>query len=763
MAEAANCAIVFHQRGMLAEAEKFYTAILKARPDHVDALRLLGLLRQQQGDNDEAMRLIGAALKLSPRSFEVLCNFAGILFALGRHEEALASYDQALAITPDHPETLYNRGTVLLNLGRNEEALAAFDRALAHNPDHPEILVNRGTALSQLERAEEALEMFDKVLAIDPGHAIAFANRAAPLKLLGRHEEALEIHRRILDRNPDDAAALNDCIGALMLLGHPEDALAIFDKLLAAAPDRLEVLRQRADVRRALGRHDQAVEDYDRLLAASARDAEALFSRAKSLWALGKREAAMESYDQARALDHPRALGDLAMCRMRVADWSRAGELADRLRLEIAVGKIVDPFVTLVFGLHPRDQLKAASRYVRTRVPEPPRPFIHSTAPAADKLRVAYLSSDFRQHPVGVAITELFERHDKAAFETIGVSFGADDASETRARIVAAFDRFHDVASASDWAIAKLLHDLEVHIVVALNGLTGGCRPAVLAHRPAPIQVSYLGYAGTMGADFVDYILADATVQPFDQQPFFAEKIVHLPDCYHANDATRRISPQTPSRSELGLPDRGFVFCCFNQAYKIAAPMFDVWMRLLARVEDSVLWLTKMDELTHANLRREAAARGIDPDRLIFAPRIDRIADHLARQRVADLFLDTSPYNAHSTTCDALFAGLPVVTCLGSTFPGRVAASMLTAAGLPQLVTQSLDEYEALALKLATDPALLRSMQRKLKDNRATCPLFDGDRFRRGIEAAYKTMWDIYRRGERPRSFRVESSRRAPR
>jgi predicted O-linked N-acetylglucosamine transferase (SPINDLY family) len=355
-----------------------------------------------------------------------------------------------------------------------------------------------------------------------------------------------------------------------------------------------------------------------------------------------------------------------------------------------------------------------------------------------------------------VAIAELLERHDRTRFEIIGVSFGANDASGTRARIVRAFDQFHDVVSHGDRRIAGLLNDLQVHIAVALNGLTGGCRPGILAYRPTPIQVSYLGYAGTTGADFIDYVLADETVLPIDQQPFFAEKIVQLPGCYHANDATRHISPETPTRRALGLPDKSFVFCCFNQSYKIAAPVFDAWMRLLARVPGSVLWLSEMNGLAHANLRRAAAARGVDPGRLVFAPWADRMEDHLARQRAADLFLDTLPYNAHSTTCDALFAGLPVVTCAGAAFPGRVGASMLKAAGLPELVTHSLEDYEALAIKLATDPALLSSIRRKLADNRAACPLFDGDRFRRHVEAAYATMWDIYRRGESPQSFHVE-------
>jgi len=325
-------------------------------------------------------------------------------------------------------------------------------------------------------------------------------------------------------------------------------------------------------------------------------------------------------------------------------------------------------------------------------------------------------------------------------------------------RIAQAFDQFHDVAAETDRKIAELLHHLRVHIAVDLNGLSGGCRPDILAYRPAPVQVCYLGFAGTTGADFIDYILADETTLPFAEQPFFTERIVHLPNCYHANDTTRRLSPERAGRSELGLPDSGFVFCCFNQCYKIAAPVFDVWMRLLARIPGSVLWLSDMNDLAQANLRRVAAARGIAPERIVFAPYAIRMEDHLARHHAADLFLDTLPYNAHSTTCDALFAGVPVVTCAGSSFPGRVAASMVKAAGLPELVTHSLEDYEALAFELAADPTRLRSMRRKLADGRATCALFDGDRLRRHVEAAYSTMWDIYRRGEHPRSFRVEPS-----
>jgi predicted O-linked N-acetylglucosamine transferase (SPINDLY family) len=280
-------------------------------------------------------------------------------------------------------------------------------------------------------------------------------------------------------------------------------------------------------------------------------------------------------------------------------------------------------------------------------------------------------------------------------------------------------------------------------------------RPQILAHRPAPIQVSYIGYPGTLGADFYDYVLADRIVLPLDQQPVYTEKIVHLPDSYLVTDSTMAIADSTPKREELGLPPQAFVFCCFNNNYKINPPIFDIWMRLIRGVEGSVLWLLRDNADAENNLRREANARGIDPERLVFAGRM-KLAEHLARHRHADLFLDTLPYNAHTTASDALWTELPLVTCCGEAFAGRVAASLLHAIGLPELVTKSLEDYESLALRLATDPPFLAEIRRKLKQNRLTHPLFDTHRYRRHIEAAYQEMWQIWQRGETPRSFAVE-------
>jgi len=690
VAEAAECAVKFHELGMLAEAEKLYAAILAARPDHFEALHRLGVLRQQQGDGIEALRLIGEALKANTRSADSARSVSAMLAALGRHEEALVAVEQETALKQSRAEALVSRGIALASARRMQEALLAFDEALVVDEHNLEARLNRGVVLVQLGRVREGLAAYDQVLEIEPDNLIALGNRVQALATLARHDDVLEA-----------------C-----------------DRLLAVKPD----------------------------------DAETLYVQGSTLWSLSNPEAALECFERAWTLGHARSLSMLALYRLTIADWSQSETLVSALRQRVAAGEFVYPFVAAVCGLDPSDQLKAAINYFRAVFPSAPAPFVHPEPRRPDKLRIAYVSSDFRQHAVAFAIAELIERHDRTRFEIVGVSLYPNDASNIRTRIVKSFDHFLDVSSENDEVAARLLHGLEPHVVVDLNGPTEGARPGILAHRPAPVQLAYLGYPATSGARFIDYILADATVLPFDQQPFFSEKIVHLPDCYHAIDTGRGISPDIPPRCELSLPEQGFVFCCFNNSCKLSAPVFDVWMRLLARLEGSVFWLSRMNDAAQTNLRRKAAARGIDPERLIFAPYAQRIEDHLARHRAADLFLDTLPYNAHSTTCDALWAGLPAVTCTGTTFAGRVATSMLKAVGLPELATQSLEDYEALALKLATDRDRLASIRRKLADGRATCPLFDGDRFRRHVEAAYATIWDIHRRGESPRSFHVEAS-----
>jgi predicted O-linked N-acetylglucosamine transferase (SPINDLY family) len=418
---------------------------------------------------------------------------------------------------------------------------------------------------------------------------------------------------------------------------------------------------------------------------------------------------------------------------------------------------VVNPFTFQQFSDDPADQLACARMYaLRELIPAAmTRRSRQPSGAAHDRIRIGYLSADFRDHPVAHLIVGLIESHDRNRFEVAGISLGVNDSSEVRARFEASFDHFIDLDERQDDAVMRRIDELKLDILVDLVGYTLGNWMAAFAYGFAPIQVNYLGYAGTTGVDLFDYILVDPFVVPADQQPFYSEKLVHLPDAYQPNDPKRAIAERTPTRAECGLPENGFVFAMFNNSLKITPRVFDVWMRLLRAVPGSVLWIFKASELIEQNLRREAEARGIDSGRLVFAPRIP-LADHLARHRLADLFLDTFPYTAHTTASDALWAGLPVVTCAGKTFPARVAGSLLRAIGLPDLVTSSFAEYEALAFKLATDPAKLKDARERLKHNRDTMPLFNLDRFRRHIEAAYTIMWERYQRGKPPASFAVD-------
>jgi predicted O-linked N-acetylglucosamine transferase (SPINDLY family) len=718
---------IAHQRaGRLAEAEAHYRAILTREPRHFDALHLLGLLRHQQGRDAEAIELIGSALAVDSDALPALMNYGTVLHHLGRHEEAVASYIKVLARAPDNLDVLMNAGAALAALGRHAEALEKFDAVIARNPRDVEALYNRGLALAQLSRYAEAATAYDQALALNPTDAQALNSRGIALRQLHRHSAAL----------------------------------ASFDAALALKPDYAEAHHNKANTLVGIDRAAEAIAHYDKAIAARPQFADALVSRASVLAQLGRHREAIENYQQALALapDHPYAFGGLASSALAICDWTRTAQYAAAIPAKIGAGKYdIDPLRLLEYSDDPSLQLACARHHFHAQVPALPPPMWNGAVFRHDRIRLAYLSADFHPHATANLMAGLFEHHDRTRFEMFGISYGPDDNSAVRTRLVAAFDHFHPVRSKNDWDVAKLLRELEIDIAVDLKGYTQHERLGILAHRPCPIQVSYLGYPGTLGVEFIDYVIADKIVLPFDQQPFFTEKIVHLPDSYQANDVKREIAANTPTRGQAGLPTSGFVFCCFNNTYKITAAVFDVWARLLRQVEGSVLWLLTDDAAAQENLGKEAKARAVDPARLVFASRTG-LPQHLARHRLADLFLDTLPYNAHTTASDALWAGLPVLTCRGRTFAGRVAASLNHAAGLDGLVTASLAEYEALALQLAGDRPLLHSYRDTLANNRLSCPLFDTARFARSIEAAYLQMWQRWQRGEAPQPFAVRAA-----
>ena len=629
----------------------------------------------------------------------------------------------------------YNLARQAQKAGNLAEAERLYRQIVAASPI-PEILVNYGNVLVQLGRRGEALAQYDRALALKGGFFEALFNRGNLHLETGRVEDALADYEGAVALRSDVPAAWNNRGTALRRLRKPLEALFSYERAVALAPTHVNALTNRAIALFDLQRLDQALTASDAALAVQGDFAEALHVRGNILRDLGRLKEAQASFEQAlrTAPHHAFALNGLAQTSAVLCDWTRMTSVAPRLKSDILAGRaVIQPFVLMGYSEDPGLLRRCAENYVH-RVAPAQSPL--SKSYRHERIRLAYLSADFHQHPTAQLMVELFERHDRGRFEVSAIAFGPDDGSAMRQRLVKAFDRFEDVRGLGDLEIAQRIMSQQIDIAVDLNGHTHEARPGIFSHRPAPVQVNYLVYPGTTGAAYMDYVLADRVVLPLDQQSFFSEKIVQLPDCYQAND-TARIVPPAPSRTEAGLPETGFVFCCFNNSWKIAAPVFDIWMRLLQQVPDSILWL--LESPATGNLRAQAQARGVAPDRLVFAPRLSP-DQHLARHQLADLFLDTLPYNAHTTCSDALWAGVPVVTCYGAAFHGRVAASLLKAIELPELVTTRAQDYEALALELAQNPALLKTTRDKLQRNRATTPLYDGERFRKNIEAAYEAM-----------------------
>ena len=583
------------------------------------------------------------------------------------------------------------------------------------------------------------------------GHRLGYC-----LLALGDLTGAEAVLRQEVDAYPDLIDARNALGVAIINQGRRDDALAVFLEAARLAPQSAEANNNVANVLSDFGRHDEAIPYLERAIAAQPGMAESHHNLGMLYQSRGRHEEAIASLEKAIDLapDATYSLSQLVWSEISVCRWDRLAGHVEKLRAQVRRGIAGAPFVFVAVSKSPEEQRRCGELFLRDRLPALPQPMAQGGY-KHDRIRVAYLSGDFRQHATAQLAAGLFERHDRSKFETIAVSYGNDDGSPMRRRLEAAFDRFIDVQRQGDAEVAAMLRNWEVDIAVDLKGHTTEARFGILAHRPAPVQVTWLGYPGSSGAPFIDYVLADKVVLPQSEQRHFSEKVVYLPDCYQVNDSTRRIADATPTRAASGLPRNEFVFCSFNNNYKITPEMFGLWMRLLQFTPGSVLWLLEDNAVASANLRREAQARGIAPERLVFAPRLPA-EEHLARHRIADVFLDTLPYNAHTTASDSLWAGTPVITCAGETFAGRVAASLLRAVGLPELITNNLKEYEALALKLAQAPALCGELRAKLARNRASAPLFDTDRFRRNMEAAYTTMWQRAERGEAPAAFSVD-------
>ncbi len=728
------------------EAADYLARAARIQPNDASLQYNLAKALADSGNDKDALEHHKKAVTLDPNNPGGWINFGLSMYNLDRFEEAITHYNQALTLNPDYVEGWINKGVALNELKRFDEALAHYDKALSLRPDYAEACSNKGLTLNELKRFDEALAHYDKALSLRPDYAEAWSNKGLALNELKRFDEALAHYDKALSLRPDYAEAWSNMGNTLKELKRYDEALAHYDKALSLKSDFVKAWSNKGIALNELKRFDEALAHYDKALSLQPDYAEAWFNIGGTLNELKRYDEAIAHFDRALELkpDIDWGNGVLLHAKMKICSWSDFQDSLEIFSKRVMENdRFVSPFTLLSLVDDALLHKKSSEIYVQSKYRF--NTFLGSIPKlsANQKIRIGYFSADFHNHATGYLMAELFELHDKNKFELVGFSFGPIANDDMRQRLKKSFDHFIEVNNKSDMEIAQLSRALNIDIAIDLKGFTQDLRTGIFAHRVAPIQVNYLGYPGTMGADYMDYIIADKTIIPVESQSYYSEKVVYLPDTYQVNDRKRLISEKQFTRQELGLPKTGFVFCCFNNNYKILPSTFEGWMRILKSVDGSVLWLFKDNNWVVENLRKEAQKQGIDGQRLVFADRLP-LSEHLARHRQADLFLDTLPYNAHTTTSDALWTGLPVLTQMGQSFASRVAASLLSAIGLPELITSTQEEYEALAIELAMNPKKLSDIQLKLVNNRLTAPLFDTPLFTRNLEAAYIEMMERY-------------------
>ncbi len=714
--------------GATADAVRLCRLAAESEPSRADALRLLAEIYIASGRPDDAIPICRQLAKVAPDDASNLRRLATLLSQFGDVPAAISLLQRSLELEPDNPRGLNNLGKLLIGQGRAAESIPVIQRALAIQPAYPIALNNLGLAFASLGRQEEALASFDRAVESSPTFAKAHAGRGLALAAAGRGEEAISAYLRATQLDPNDSAVFME-IGRLMLrLGRLDNAHAAFSAALQLKPD----------------------------------DVLALEGRTMSLIALNRHEEALSGLELLRTLrpgtDYLQ--GTILHARLNCCDWSGFEGQSAGIVARIRRGERAD--APLSFMAHcdsPADQRLCAEIYARDKCSiadaRMGRQASATSNRPGSKLRIGYLSADFRNHAVAQLLAGVLEAHDRSKVETFGFSAGPSDGSPLRQRFESALGHWVEVGALSDAAIAERMSELAIDIAVDLGGYTTGNRTRALAYGPAPVRIAFLGFPGTLGADFIDYIVADRHVIPDPERGHYAENVIYMPDSYMPGDSAPPIGA-APSRAEAGLPPEGTVFCSFNAPYKITSAMFDVWMRILDAVPDSVLWLRDCTQTVKSSLSREAGGRAVDPSRLRYAPKMPALADHHARVSLADLFLDSHPYNAHTSASDALVAGVPIITLRGRSFASRVATSLLHAVGLGQLSVDNPESYTRLAIDLARAPGEIAGLKDHLRAVRATTPLFDPRRYCRHLEAAYFECSRRHRLGEAPSVLRIE-------
>ena len=742
----------FQDRNFMS-AEVTLSNVLRAYPKSLPALQILGLIKAMQAKHAEAAELLKKAVRISPNNPSLQYNLAKALMESGAGTEALPYHKRATELMPSNAEAWLNYGKSLSYLDRHQEAIAIYERALNINEGYAEAYLNRGASFKALKRYVEANLSADKALEINPSLFEAWSNKGIALKELKRYDEALASYEKALSIHPQYHEAWSNKGVTLSELKRYDEALASYEKALSIHPQYHEAWNNLGVTYKELKRYDEALASYEKALSIHPQHHEAWYNKGIIFTELKRYDEGLASFSKAASLkaDQDYFLGVLTDIKMLMANWQDLDKDIDLITEKIKLGeKAITPFALLAISNSSALHLEAAQIWTKDKFP------VNMALPILgknthEKIRIGYFSADFQRHPVAFLTAELFEVHDRERFEIYGFSLrSASPGDDMVARLTDAFDGFFDVENKSDEDIAQLAREMEIDIAIDLGGHTRWARTGVFSCRAAPIQVNYLGYPGTMGADYMDYIIADRTLIPESSQVDYLEKVAYLPNSYMVDDSKRQVSKKIFTRGEFNLPENQFIYCCLNNSYKFNKKLLASWAKILLEVNDSVLWLSENNEPFMRNVLQEFSKLNIDKERIIFAGKLDLMSEHLARLSLADLFLDTLPFNAHTTAVDALKGGLPVLTLLGETFAGRVAGSVLNAIDLPELITHSQEEYESLAIELGTNPALLKKIKEKLITNQATTPLFNTPLFTRHIEAAYSKMYQRYQLDQAP-------------
>jgi predicted O-linked N-acetylglucosamine transferase (SPINDLY family) len=772
-------AVDAHKAGQLHEAHRLYAVILKAQPKHPDANHNTGLLTAGLGKIELALQFFKTALEADPSISQFWYSHIVALIKLKRLIDAKVLLDQAKSrgikgadfeqlkqrlneankaqsIKPNNADDYHNIGVGLQEQSKLEEAIEAYRKALTIKPDYINAYYNMGIALQEQNKMEEAIEAYSKALAIKPDYAEAYYNMGIALQEKCKLEEAIEAYRKALAIKPDYVNAYYNMGNALKEQCKLEEAIEAYRKTLAIKPDYAEAYYIMGITLQEQSKLKEAIEAYRKALAIKPDYVNAYYNIGIVLQEQSKLEEAIEAFNEALAINPHNEAARTQMLHQQahICNWDSITKDV-KLIPKLGISEThVSPFILLPLEDAPERHLIRSEIYAKANFSQKTLPPMARPTKRPKRIRIGYFSTDFKEHPVAYLIAKVLEQHNRDQFEVFGYSVHGNKKSEMRQRLEKSFDSFSDLQSMSDRDIALQARQDEIDIAVNLNGYTGRARTGIFAYRAAPIQINYLGYPGTMGSNFMDYIVADRFLIPAEHQKYFNEKKLYLPNTYLPTDNSREISQKPMNRSDIGLPDDAFVFCCFNNNYKISPNEFDIWMRLLSKVKNSVLWLRQSNQFSNINIKKEAIKRNVDPSRIVFAGKVP-MDEHLARQRFADLFVDTFAFNAHTTAAEALWTGLPVVTKVGLGFAARVAGSLLNAVGLPELITETEQDYEVLILELASNPTKLARIKEKLANNRLTQPLFNTELYTKHLENGYQQAYQNYFNGNLPQTIIV--------